>query len=132
MRLLLKELVYLPINVSYFYFLVVRTGLEPVRIGLICSLFSSYLFLASNQFRHLTRTRTVENTTFRRNKTLTPELLLLVSDSLYIDYVFSSEIKNLTICKIEALGKKSYLISCKGIFIFIKRDIGRTTFSLRF
>ena len=132
MRLLLKELVYLPINVSYFYFLVVRTGLEPVRIGLICSLFSSYLFLASNQFRHLTRTRTVENTTFRRNKTLTPELLLLVSDSLYIDYVFSSEIKNLTICKIETLGKKSYFVSRKRIFIFIERDIGRTTFSLRF
>ena len=132
MRLLLKELVHLPINVSYFYFLVVRTGIEPVRIGLICSLFSSYLFLASNQFRHLTRTRTVENTTFRRNKTLTPELLLLVSDSLYIDYVFSSEIKNLTICKIETLGKKSYFVSRKRIFIFIERDIGRTTFSLRF
>ena len=132
MQLLLKELVHLPINVSYFYFLVVRTGLEPVRIGLICSLFSSYLFLASNQFRHLTRTRTVENTTFRRNKTLTPELLLLVSDSLYIDYVFSSEIKNLTICKIEALGNKYYLIPRKGIFIFIKRDIDRTTFSFRF
>ena len=132
MRLLLKELVHLPINVSYFYFLVVRTGIEPVRIGLICSLFSSYLFLASNQFRHLTRTRTVENTTFRRNKTLTPELLLLVSDSLYIDYVFSSEIKNLTICKIETLGKKSYFVSRKRIFIFIERDIGRTTFSFRF
>ena len=81
---------------------VVRTGIEPVchlwfslpfTVATVPQAFchscmmSAYVYhtistLRVNvrvyQFRHLTRTRTVENTTFRCNKTLTPELLLSV------------------------------------------------------